>query len=172
MISLIKGNIAEQEVTFIVNAANEELLWEDKTVNGMIHLGGGPELTKACEDWVKKYGKVKTSHWAVTFGFNLPCDYVIHTVGPVYPCNPNAERELENTYENVLSAAVAPTFLHSIAIPAISTGVFRYPFADATEIQVRTAKRYVDRFSEIRLVYYTDQDLSVARSIYEDCTYD
>ena len=169
MITLVKGNIAEQEVTFIVNAANEELLWEDKTVNGMIHLGGGSKLTKDCEDWVKKHGKVKTSNFAVTHGFNLPCDYVIHTVGPVYPCNRNAKRELEETYENFFSWA-SSTYAYispSIALPAISTGVFSYPFAAATEIQVRIAKQYASQFSEVRLIYYTDQDLAIARSIYK-----
>ncbi len=149
-----------------MNAANEELLWEDKTVNGMIHVGGGPELTEACTAWVEKYGKVRTSDYAVTLGFNLPCRYVIHTVGPVYPCNRGAERELFNTYENVLVAATSPTFLYSIALPAISTGVFSYPFADATRIQILMAMKYEDRFSEIRLVYYTDEDLATAQHIY------
>jgi len=169
-ITLAKGNIAEQEVTFIVNAANEELLWEDKTVNGMIHLGGGYQLTQACEAWVKQHGKVKTSYFAVTEGFNLSCDYIIHVVGPVYPCNRNAEQELINTYKNVLSWAYRRLFMlpSSIAIPAISTGAFQYPFKDATKIQIEIAKQYREFYNEIRLVYYTDEDLEIAQEILND----
>lgn len=177
MVTLLKGNIEEQRVDFIVNAANEELLWEDKTVNGAIHLGGGQELTDTCAEWVKNWGKVEVSEFAITPGYNLPCKSVIHTVGPVYPCNRNAASELERTYRNVLSWADHQDVLNaygftenegriSIAIPAISTGVFSYPFREATEIQLRVAHSF-RRSLDIRLVYYTDEQLEIAEAIYD-----
>jgi len=176
VVTLLKGSIEKQEVDFIVNAANEELLWEDKTVNGVIHLGGGQELTDACTEWVEKHGKVQVSDFAITPGFKLPCEAVIHTVGPVYPCNRNAAHELERTYKNVLSWADHQDVLNaygftenegriSIAIPAISTGVFSYPFREATEIQLRVAHSF-RRSLDIRLVYYTHEQLEIAREIY------
>ena len=172
MITLLKGNIEKQQVTFIVNAANEELLWEDKTVNGVIHLGGGQELTDACTEWVKNWGKVEVSEFAVTPGYNLPCREVIHTVGPVYPCNKNAAQELECTYRNILRWAAQyrdAFWINTIAFPAISTGVFSYPFREATEIQLRVAREFDDvkYFDDVRLVYYTDEQLEIAREIYD-----
>jgi O-acetyl-ADP-ribose deacetylase (regulator of RNase III) len=165
MIKFVHGDIAEQEVDIIVNAANKDLLWEDKTVNGAIHLGGGPELTKECTEFVEKYGEVATTSFAVTAGHNLPCKHVIHALGPVYPCNECAAFELEETYHHILGHVTCDDYfwdVKSIAFPAISTGVFGFPFEEATKIQLEVCNRYITDLDEIRLVYYTKEMFDTA----------
>ena len=179
MIKLVHSEIQLQHVDIIVNAANKELLWEDETVNGMIHIHGGPELTKECKEWVKKYGEVRTAGLGITKGHNLPCNFVIHTVGPVYPCNELAPIQLEGTYINSLAYASNVSLVRingerpkSIAFPAISTGAFRFPFEQATQIQISSLLRHKDKFDEIRLVYHTYEQFQKATDIYLELTQD
>lgn len=127
------GDITRVEVDAIVNAANESLLGGGG-VDGAIHRAAGPELKEEC----RKVGRCPTGQARITGGYRLPARHVIHTVGPVWQGGGKGEEQLlESCYRNVMKLARAHG-LATLAFPAISTGVYRFPLDRATEIAVRT----------------------------------
>jgi O-acetyl-ADP-ribose deacetylase len=146
-ISIVQGDITQQDVDAIVNAANETLLGGGG-VDGAIHRAAGAELLVAC----KALNGCPTGEARVTPGFNLPAKWVIHTVGPRYS-NPRHATLLRNCYINSISAAIKLAAAQ-VAFPAISTGVYGYPIASATEVAFDTV---LELLTEKR----TAQDLSV-----------
>lgn len=143
-IELIRGDITDQNVNAIVNAANESLLGGGG-VDGAIHRVAGPELLGA----TRKIGGCLTGEARITPGFRLPADYVIHTVGPVWHGGgQNEDNLLANCY--LSSMQLAHKYgIHSIAFPSISTGVYRFPMNRAVGIALRELRRAAERYPEI-----------------------
>ncbi len=127
-IILDRGDITKLKVDCIVNAAKKSLMGGGG-VDGAIHQAAGPGLLEEC----RKLHGCKTGEAKITGGYRLPAPYVIHTVGPVYTGAPREADELAQCYRNTLDLAKAHE-IHSIAFPAISTGVYGYPVDQAVPI--------------------------------------
>ena len=127
-------DITKLEVDCSVNDANKTLLGGGG-VDGAIHRSAGPELLAEC----RGLGGCRTGEAKLTKGYRLPAKYVIHTVGPIYGVDDSAL--LERCYWNCMELAKANN-IHSIAFPAISTGVYRFPKAEAANIAVGTLLRW------------------------------
>jgi O-acetyl-ADP-ribose deacetylase len=159
---VVVGDITRQNVDAIVNAANSSLMGGGG-VDGAIHRAGGPSILEACREIRRTLhlNGLPTGEAVITTGGNLPAQYVVHTVGPIYGRHAGRESELlAACYENSLRLA-AEHSLTSIAFPAISTGVFAYPAAEAAAISSATIKSYVatdDSIKEVRLVFFQESD--------------
>ena len=144
IIKTLKGYITKiQDVQAIVNAANSSLLGGGG-VDGAIHRVAGPELLFEC----RLLGGCKTGQAKLTKGYNLPCDYVIHTVGPVwYGGRKNEEELLANCYFNSMQLALE-NGIRKIAFPSIATGIYHFPVELAAKIAVQTVAGFLDENKE------------------------
>ena len=159
------GDITEETVDAIVNAANSTLLGGGG-VDGSIHRKGGPTILKECKQIrATEYPQgLPTGQAVITTAGSLPAKHVIHTVGPVYGMNGGLDAELlRDCYTNSLSLAVG-NFLSSIAFPSISTGAFLYPKHEAAAVVSSAIAAFLDAdiaIEEIRLVFFSDADADV-----------
>ncbi len=142
ILELIEGDITELEVDAIVNAANE-FLAHGGGVAGAIVRKGGPAIQRESDEWVRRHGRVATGSAAITSGGRLKARYVIHAVGPVYDSTPRSAQLLASAVRSALRLADEHR-LRSIALPAISTGIFGYPMEEAAEVMLRAAKEYLE----------------------------
>jgi O-acetyl-ADP-ribose deacetylase (regulator of RNase III) len=148
-LDLVLGDIVDQHVDAIVNAANQSLLGGGG-VDGAIHRAAGPRLLEAC----RLLGGCETGDAKATPGFDLPCHWVIHTVGPVWFGGSRGEGEsLTSCYRRALEVADQLRAV-SVAFPAISTGAFGFPEAEAAVIAVRTLRSTATRVQLVRLVAF------------------
>jgi O-acetyl-ADP-ribose deacetylase (regulator of RNase III) len=157
-LEVVQGDITQLKLDAIVNAANTSLLGGGG-VDGAIHRAAGPELLAEC----RRIGGCPTGEARITQGYNLPADYVIHTVGPVYKGTPNDSRLLNNCYENSLKLAKAHN-ITSIAFPAISCGVYGYPIQKAVKIAVAAAYAFAEEnptIKKIAFVLFSEKDYAV-----------
>jgi O-acetyl-ADP-ribose deacetylase (regulator of RNase III) len=160
-ITLLKGDITKIKVDAIVNAANSSLLGGGG-VDGAIHRAGGPEILEECIKIRNKQGGCDVGEAVITTAGRLPARYVIHTVGPVWQGGEKQERELLcNCYRNVLTLAVQYD-VKTLAFPNISTGIYRFPKAEAAALAVDTVKSFIaanaDSFEEITFVCFDDEN--------------
>src|SRR3989344_7275876 len=163
-VAVVFGDIVDQEVDVIVNAANEDLRG-GCGIDGAIHEAAGPKLYKAC----RVSGFCKTGDAVITPGFNLRARHIIHTVGPMYAAgevnelgkkhNEEAAKLLASCYKKSLELAIA-NGARTIAFPAISTGEFEYPADRATDVAMQSVKTFLQKnpgaFDEIRFVMFDD----------------
>lgn len=137
-INVWRGDITTLEVDAIVNAANSTLLGGGG-VDGAIHSAAGSQLLEEC----KALCGCATGEAKISFGYDLPSTYVIHTVGPIYDGKLSQRIELANCYKNSLELA-KKHHLHSIAFAAISTGVYGYPVDEAARIALLTCTQWLN----------------------------
>lgn len=159
------GDITEQEVDAVVNAANK-LLMGGSGVDGAIHEKGGPSILEECRrirDEQYRDG-LPTGEAVLTTAGDLPAKYVIHTVGPIFGQHSGKEEQLlASCYRNSLLLA-AKHDLRTVAFPAISTGVYGYPKAEAAKVASTTVREFLHGGStveEVRLVFFGQEDMLV-----------
>ena len=156
-IKVDKGDITKLDCDCIVNAANETLLGGGG-VDGAIHRAAGPGLLEEC----RGLNGCRTGEAKITKGYDLKAKHVIHTVGPIYSGKESDAELLSACYRNSLDLAKAGG-IHSIAFPAISTGVYGYPLEEAVPVAVDTVVRWLEDNK--------DYDITVIFSCFDDRTY-
>jgi O-acetyl-ADP-ribose deacetylase (regulator of RNase III) len=142
VLELTEGDITELDTDAIVNAANEYLA-HGGGVAGVISHRGGPSIQRESSEWVRRHGPVPTGSAAITSGGNLKARHVIHAVGPIYDGTPRSAELLASAVRAALELADAHG-LKSIGLPAISTGIFGYPMAEAAEVVLKEAVSYLE----------------------------
>jgi len=150
------GDITRQKVCAVVNAANSSLLGGGG-VDGAIHRAGGPAILEACQALRRERytDGLPTGEAVATTAGDLPAHYVIHTVGPVWgACGPvrECERLLASAYRRSLEEA-RRLGCRSVAFPAISTGVYRFPAELAARIACKTVKAFLEKHPQMEVVF-------------------
>ena len=178
-ISLWQGDITRLKVGAIVNAANSQMLGCfipcHSCIDNAIHSAAGMQLREECDDIMKqrqlRYGRdyeEPTGTATLTSAYNLPCEYVIHTVGPIVYGSLNDElcRDLRNCYENVLQCCLEHQ-IKSVAFCCISTGEFHFPNDRAAEIAVETVRAFLEEHDGCmeRIIFNVFKDSD--KNIYE-----
>lgn len=171
-IYLWQGDITSLEVDAIVNAANSQLLGcfvpHHRCIDNAIHSQAGLQLRLACYQLMKVQEHLEAAGQAkITPAYNLPANYVIHTVVPIIQTEvgPQDEELLASSYRKSLELAVEKGLI-SVAFCCISTGEFRFPQKLAAEIAVRTVRNFIKEHSEINVIFnvFKDED----REIYQE----
>jgi O-acetyl-ADP-ribose deacetylase (regulator of RNase III) len=163
---LLQGDITEQSVDAIVNAANTELAGGGG-VDGAIHRAGGPAISAECERLRSQQGGCPTGSAVITTAGHMDVKAVIHTAGPVWDGGGAGEPEkLEACYRSALQLARRHG-LRTVAFPSISTGVYGYPVHEAAQRALKTVKdvlaSHPDAYDEVRFVLFSDDDLATYR---------
>jgi O-acetyl-ADP-ribose deacetylase len=153
-ITFVQGDITEQDVDAIVNAANHTLLGGGG-VDGAIHRRGGPEILAECQKLrEEKYPDgLPTGQAVATKAGRLKARWVIHTVGPTYAESKDKSQLLADCFRNSLKIA-DELGVGTVAFPAISTGIYRWPLDDAARIALDTVRDSDTRVDEVRFVLF------------------
>jgi O-acetyl-ADP-ribose deacetylase (regulator of RNase III) len=168
-IQLVQGDITQENVDAIVNAANKYLA-HGGGVAGAIVRRGGEKIQVESDAWVREYGPLSHDQPAYTSGGNLTCRYVIHAVGPIWG-EGDEDHKLAAAINSALSVA-DQLKLASMAFPAISTGIFGFPKDRAAQIILRTIESYFARNPEsgvkqVRLTLYDRPTMEVFQKIWQ-----
>lgn len=165
-IELTKGNIVKQDdLDAVVNAANAQLR-TGGGVAGAIHRAAGPSLTEE----TRSLAPITPGEAVITGGHDLPNQYIIHVLGPVYGRDEPSDELLRTGYENALQQA-EENDVTSIGFPAISTGAFGFPTPEAARIALGTMLDWaprLDTVEQIRFVLFDDNDLEVHQEALEE----
>lgn len=179
-ISVWQGDITRLQVGAIVNAANSQMLGCfhpcHSCIDNAIHSAAGIELREACSQYMEhrkvQYGKAyeePTGRAVLTEGYNLPAEYVIHTVGPIVygSLTEKLKEDLRNCYKNILKCCVEHG-IRSVAFCCISTGEFHFPNDEAARIAVAEVRKCLEKHQEDfdRVIFNVFKD--VDRELYED----
>ncbi len=164
-VCIVVGDITLQEVDALVNAANSSLMGGGG-VDGAIHRTGGSIILEQCREIRRRLylQGLPTGEAVITAAGALPCEYVIHTVGPIYGTHQGKEAELlAACYRNSLALAVKHS-LTSIAFPAISTGIYDYPVAEAGAVASAAVAEFLSgntSINEVRMVFFHARDAQI-----------
>ncbi|MBP3580773.1 MAG: macro domain-containing protein [Clostridia bacterium] len=162
-LTIIRNDITTLTCDAIVNAANSQLRCGGGVCGAIFKAAGITELTKACS----KIGFCDIGQAVITKGFNLKAKYIIHTVGPIYGENPNAEEEqLCSCYKNSLLLAKKKR-LSSIAFPLISSGIYGYPKVEALKIATKAIKAFLEKSEmQVYLVVYDKDSFAISEKMF------
>jgi O-acetyl-ADP-ribose deacetylase len=172
-VSLLQGDITKMKADIIVNAANTSLLGGGG-VDGAIHRAGGSQILEECRRIRERQGGCSVGEAVITTAGNLPAEYVIHTVGPVWNGGNHDEAgKLRNCYHNSLMLAQSHN-ANSIAFPSISTGIYRFPKPLAAEIAVETVASYLlaiatpeqNTLEQVTFVCFDDDNYRIYQEIF------
>lgn len=163
-LQLVQGDITDQDVDAVVNAANEAL-FPGGGVSGAIHRAGGGRIWAECE----KIGICPEGEAVITTGGNLKAGHVIHSVGPVYEDGQSGEAEvLSHCYSNSLRVAVEND-LKSIAFPSISTGIYDYPVDEAARVALSSVLSFLEgqrhKLQLVRFVLFDANTLAAYEAV-------
>lgn len=148
-IQIIRGDITKLDVGAVVNAANSTLLGGGG-VDGAIHRAAGPALLAAC----KQLGGCATGQAKITPGFLLPAKHIIHTVGPIWRGGSKGEAKLLASCYNSSLKLATEYQIETIAFPAISCGIYGYPYSQAATIAVKETANYLELKGGISSVFF------------------
>jgi len=171
-VQFVLGDITDQEVDAIVNAANSSLMGGGG-VDGAIHRKGGPEILKECVKIRETLwpGGLPTGKAAMTTGGGLKAGHVIHTVGPVWNGGHSGEdMALAECYANSLRMA-AQNGLRSVAFPSIGTGAYGFPIQDASRIALKTVKDFAEKEgkpAEVNFVLFSTTDFETYQEVLKE----
>ncbi|MER7741586.1 O-acetyl-ADP-ribose deacetylase [Streptomyces sp. NPDC096538] len=156
-LTLVQGDITRRSADAIVNAANSSLLGGGG-VDGAIHRRGGPEILAECRALrASRYGRgLPTGQAVATTAGRLDARWVIHTVGPVYSASEDRSALLASCYRESLRVA-DELGARTVAFPAISTGVYRWPLDDAARIAVETVRTTDTEVEDVTFVLFDDR---------------
>ncbi|MGW4346484.1 O-acetyl-ADP-ribose deacetylase [Streptomyces sp. NPDC004690] len=156
-ITLVQGDITRQHADALVNAANSSLLGGGG-VDGAIHRRGGPAILAECRALrASRYGKgLPTGQAVATTAGDLDARWVIHTVGPVWSASEDRSELLASCHREALRVA-DELGARTVAFPAISTGVYRWPMDDAARIAVETVRNTPTAVEEVRFVLFDER---------------
>lgn len=174
-LSIWQGDITRLKADAIVNAANSGMTGcyvpNHTCIDNCIHTFAGVELRNKCDELMKSHGigyEEPTGKAEITPGYNLPCKFVLHTVGPIvrHRLTKQNEDDLKSCYQSCLKLATQYS-LESVAFCCISTGVFMFPNERAAEIAVETVRKYKkETGSNIKVIFNVFKDIDLL--IYED----
>lgn len=172
-IILWRGDITRLKVDAIVNAANNQMegcfIPGHHCIDNAIHTFAGVQLRNECHQMMKKQGSLEPTGMAkITRAYNLPCQYILHTVGPIIRGSVTKKDEalLASCYENCLTLA-EQYHLKTIAFCCISTGVFHFPNEDAAKIAVETVKEHLKQSTIEKVIFnvFKDEDEKIYRQL-------
>lgn len=163
---LKRGDITAEKVDAVVNAASSQMRGGGG-VDGAIHQAGGPEIMAECRRVVPDGSLLPTGEAVLTEAGKLSARAIVHTVGPIWSGGEADESRLLTSCYRQSLALSARAGLRSLAFPALSTGVYGYPFEEAAQLSLAEIIRYCranpEELDEVRLVYHSNEDLQAAQ---------